>query len=160
MAEEKKVQVIERTRKEDVEGFYELACANSGLNFVVKKIENRIRAIPNGYRDARLCLTLMDKLVMGVLETFTLDKKITIARQIKALRYQVYTGPMASKPPDMVYIHMDDLTALVDNAHEVCKLCAHPERCKTCKLGKALDRALIYERKDGSWQDVDVDGMG
>ena len=152
-----------KVRKADLESFYELLASRSGLIDAVKAMEDRIKAVPNGFRDIKCAIKMLEKLIDALLETFPAEKRITLLKNMRSIRYKIYCGPMATKDPDMAYIQVDDLDELCDRAHECCKLCLHANRCNTCALGKAFDRSLLYERRGGSWQDVDVarlDEMG
>ena len=118
----------------------------------------RFKAVPNGYRNARLIFSLLNKLIDDVLLTFPVEKLESMQRMLPHMKFQIHCGPSVSKiNNDEVIISEKNLDALVLAAHDgKCKLCID-QNCKRCKLGKALDGLCCYDREDGSWATIDIE---
>ena len=117
-----------------------------------------MRAIPNGWRDLRLCRTLLDKLVVNLVGTLQPEKLKAMKRMLPRMKFKVICGTHATKTQDdETILASEDLDALVRFAHEAnCKMCMETN-CRACKLGKALDSVLTYDRNESSWAAIDID---
>ena len=122
-------------------------------------MENRIRAVPNGWRDVKMICSRLDHLVNDLCQTYPLEKMVSIQRMLPHMKYKVQCGVTASNlKEDENLIASDDLDTISIYAHEQCKLCIDQD-CSKCKLGRTFDRIFMHDRDDGSWAHVDFDRM-
>ena len=122
------------------------------------KFLQRIKAVPNGYRNARLIFVLLNNLLDDVLLTFPAEKLESMQRMLPHMKFKILCGVSASKVDnDSVVLSEKNLDALVLAAHDgKCKLCID-QNCSRCALGKALDGLCSYDREDGSWATIDIE---
>lgn len=122
------------------------------------KFLQRIKAVPNGYRNARLIFVLLNNLIDDVLLTFPAEKLESMQRMLPHMKFKILCGVSASKVDnDSVVISEKNLDTLVLAAHDgKCKLCIE-QNCSRCALGKALDGLCCYDREDGSWATIDIE---
>ena len=122
-------------------------------------MENRIRAVPNGWRDIKMICARLDSLVNDLCQTYPLEKLVSIRRMLPHMKYKVQCGVAASNlKEDENLIASDDLDTISIYAHEQCKMCIDQD-CSKCKLGKTFDRIFMHDRDDGSWAHVDFDRL-
>lgn len=138
-----------RLRQEETDGIVFMLCSVTRLRAIQKAMEDRLRSIPNGWRDIRMVETVMDKLVGKLLETVPTDKLITMRRLLPDTRVHIAYFRQVGKGKDEVTgIHEKDLNLLTLAAHDaICKLC--DGNCDRCDLGKVFDRFLFTERDKG-----------
>lgn len=139
---------------EQIRGCY---AAWKQLELLEKAQERRIRAIPGGWRDLKLCRTLLKKLADNMVRTLQQEKRDVLARTTGRMYFKVWCGPEAiSVTPDEVILLQKELTTLVESAHEgMCKMCLQTN-CRACKLGKTLDSVLSMDRGDRQWSMIDL----
>lgn len=126
------------------------------MQIVADGIPERIAAVNDEDLISRILVDTA-KLADDLLTTYPAEKQQTMARQAGHLRIKLEAtaAPIGTKGHTLIDIGV--LGTLIDNAHEQCKLCAHPERCNTCRLGKTFDRCCPEERRKGeSWADINV----
>lgn len=120
---------------------------------------NRVKSIPNGWRDLRMLRSMLEKLVNAIMWTIPNEKIEGVARTVQRMRYSVTQGKAATKPNanKEQIVSSWEIDALVEAAHEnKCRLCAG-DNCGQCKLGKALDNLVAYDRDGGSWSMIDIE---
>lgn len=153
---DKKLPTI-RANSKELNQIFTMFAAAQELEHTEKTMERRVRAIPNGWRNLRLCRTLLDKLVVDMVGTLQPEKIAAMRRMLPKMRFKVICGPTATNPePNQAILAMDELDTLVYYAHEAnCKMCVEPH-CKRCKLGKTLDSVLTYDRNEDPWSVIDI----
>lgn len=147
---------IIRANGRDVDLIFGLHAAGQELRRAEKEAEKRIRAIPNGWRDLRLIITKLDKLLDGLHLTVQPEKRQTMQRMAPRMRFRVWCGQEAVKTaPNEVVITKNEMGTLLTYAWEgTCTLCIE-QRCDRCPLGKTLDSVLSVDRNRGSWAAFD-----
>lgn len=148
-----------RVKTEEVTLAFGLMAGLQDIKKAEKAMERRFRAIPNGWRNLRMIESVYSKLIDDLLQTYPLEKLISMERMLPHMKYKVTCGATASKINDDECIITEvNLNNLCLFAHEQCKLCVD-QNCKRCKLGKTLDSILCYDREDYSWANIDLEGM-
>lgn len=154
----KELPVI-RANKDHINALFGMFAAINELEKAQNTMENRIRSVPNGWRDIKLVCVKLDHLVNDLCQTYPLEKLVSIRRMLPHMKYKVQCGVAASNlNEDENLIASDDLDTIAIFAHEQCKLCIE-QNCSKCKLGKTFDRIFMYDRDDGSWAHVDFDRL-
>ena len=148
---------IERLHSEEVTGLYSLFAISQELINVRKRLEKRLRRIPNAWRDIAMLQTVTDKVLMRVLETMPTEKLAALRRNMKHMAYRIYLTKPLQIPEDECLINAHNLTTLLKSAHEYrCVACDN--NCNTCDLGKTMDQIMVQTRKRGeSWSWIDID---
>lgn len=154
---EKRLPTI-RANSKELDQIFTMFAAAQELEHTEKTMERRVRAIPNGWRNLRLCRTLLDQLVVDMVGTLQPEKIAAMKRMLPRVKFKVICGPNATRvEEDEVVLTTKDLDVLVHYAHEAnCKMCLDGN-CKQCKLGKTFDGMMTYDRNDGSWSTIDID---
>ena len=111
-----------------------------------QRMETRLKMIPNGWRDLKMMFQRIDWLCVKLMETIPEEKRETLAVQMQGIHYKIYTHMDAAPPKDYALVNTSQYDTVCIAAHEQCMLCGHPERCKSCQLGKALDAHLPFSR--------------
>lgn len=143
-----------RANSETINRLYSVYAAAQTLGEIEATEEKRVRAIPNGWRDLRLCHTLLDRLAKDMKSTLPPEKVASVNRMAPRMHFRVWCGREAVKTtPDEVVLAEKDLNALVTYARKECSMCVE-QRCGQCPLGKALDHVLTYDRNGGSWANI------
>ena len=122
-----------------------------------EEMPERLRSIPNGWRDIRMVETVLDKLVGNLLDTIPLEKLQTLKMLMPDTRVHVtYTRQIGKGKDHVSGIATKDLDMLMAAAHDgVCKLC--DGNCDRCDLVKVFDRFMNTTREKGeSYTFVDV----
>lgn len=150
--ENKKQTPTIRMRSGDFDDILSVGAALSEMEVVGARMEQRFRAIPNGWRDLRCSVSLMSRLLDGLMETVPPEKRPSLARAARKMRFRSVIGPQAAAnpTPEWVPILLDDLNVMTLAAREKCSVCMD-WRCDRCPLGKALDHMLRYDRNGQSW---------
>lgn len=141
----------------DLERIRGVYAAWKELELLEKAQERRIKTIPGGWRDLKLCRTLLKKLADNMVRTLQPEKRGTVQRMGTRMFFRVWTGPEAIKTtPDEVVLLNKELDAIIEAAHDnACKMCMQTN-CRSCKLGKALDNVLSMDRGDRCWSHIDL----
>lgn len=144
-----------RANRHDIDCIFGLFAGIQEWENAGQTMERRVRVIPNGWRDYKLLLHLMDRLTVSLVSTLPTEKLVSVKRMLPRMQYKVICGSQACETrKDECIVAMDDLDTLADAAHEQCKLCVE-QNCNRCHLGKTLDRLLTYDRDGRSWANVD-----
>lgn len=120
---------------------------------------NRVKSIPNGWRDLRMLRAILEKLVNAIMWTIPAEKVEGVARTVQRMRYSITQGKAATRPDDNreQIVNAWEIDALVHAAHQYrCRLC-DGANCGQCQLGKALDNLVAYDRNGGSWSMIDIE---
>lgn len=149
-----------KTGRDGFNMIFRVYAAAHALATCEKIEERRFRAIPNGWRNLRLCRTLLDRLADDLVMTVPPEKLPGMMRMVKHMKYKVVCGPEASQMnTDECVIREVDLNALCKAAHEKCEMCIDGN-CSTCALGKTFDAVMMYDRDGGSWSNVNFNRDG
>lgn len=153
--EERMALPTRRCNRKNIDAFYMLAAGYNSLLNAAENLEPHIRLVPNGWRDFKMMLSRMEKLLQCTVHTFEPEKQKSIGKQINHLRVKTVFGPEAHKDPEMFMLPTEDLAILVYAATQDCKIhmCASGD-CAQCKLGKVLDSASFVSRGDRAWWEV------
>ena len=150
---------IIRANREHINALFGLFAAVQEMEKAQNAMENRFRAVPNGWRDIRMLQKRLDSLISDLCNTYPLEKLVSIRRMLPHMKYKVQCGVAASNlREDENLIASDDLDTISIYAHEQCKLCIDQD-CSRCRLGRTFDRIFMYDRDEGSWANVDFDRM-
>lgn len=141
----------------DLERIRGVYAAWKELEILENAQEKRIRSIPGGWRDLKLCRTLLKKLADNMVLTLQPEKRGAVQRMGKKMFFRVWCGTEAIKTtPDEVVVLNSELDAIINAAHEnACRMCMQTN-CRACKLGKALDSVLSMDRGSRSWSAIDL----
>lgn len=124
-----------------------------------EQMKKRFKAIPNGWRDLRMIEAVLSRLIDDILQTYPLEKLVSMQRMLPHMKYRLQCGATASKlNEDECIILEKDLDTLSIYAHEQCKLCFNQD-CKRCPLGKVLDGIIAEDRDGRSWANIDLEAM-
>ena len=119
----------------------------------------RVKSIPNGWRDLRMLRAILEKLVNAIMWTIPAEKVEGVARTVTRMRYSVTQGKAVTRPNENneQIVAAWEIDALVAAAHQYrCRLC-DGTNCSKCKLGKALDNLVAFDREGGSWSMLDIE---
>lgn len=144
--------IIPRCNADQMNAALLLFSCKNGIAQVMKDIPQRVDAA--GIReDLEQVGTILTKAMNALVDTYPEEKREAMERLKQSLLLMMTTS--RSKAPGYTELRADVLDTLVTSAHENCKLCTHPHKCNTCKLGKALDKSTPEERgPGGSWADI------
>lgn len=148
-----------RANREHINALFAMFASVQELEKAQEVMENRIRAVPNGWRQVRLASVTINNLVDDLCKTFPVEKLVSINRMLPHMRYKVQCGVSASSLKENEnLIESDDLDTIALFAHEQCKLCID-QNCSQCKLGRVFDRIFMHDRGDGSWAHEDFERL-
>lgn len=150
-----------RIRESDLMELFKLYASWDAIEKICddETFAKRVRTIPGGWRDLRMLRSKLENLVNALMWTIPGEKIEGVARTVKRMRYSVTQGPIASRPTDNreQVVNAWEIDALVSAAHKnKCRLC-DGANCGQCKLGKALDNLVAYDREGGSWSLIDIE---
>lgn len=138
--EKKKLPVITPNARELLNIEF-LAGLDAQLAQGEKILKDRIKQIPNGWRDFRLAMSAIERVLDAVYETLP-EKTMRHMRRLGQLGQVIIRPKPAIKMPDDVHIvAADDLKMLINRAIEnECAMCVRdlPGQ-KGCKLRKCLE---------------------
>lgn len=146
--------IKKRMSSDGTKALWELYAAYTVLYEAYDNKELRVDQVPNGRRDIRMIAKRLDSIIAGIERTIPDERMATLLKQRPYMRFGVRFGQEVSRQKDMTLIPSDLLYAVLIAAHEMCKLCTDPDRCKSCDLGKAFDSALDVDRMGRSWLTV------
>lgn len=86
----KPIPVI-RSNRHDINRMMGIFAAINEFELCEKEMENRIRAIPNGWRDMRLIDRKLTDIINGLVQTFPQEKMISLRRMIPGMAYKPIT---------------------------------------------------------------------
>ena len=146
---------IVRVNSDSIQRLYSLFAAAQCLGELEATEEKRIRVIPGGWRDLRLCHTLLDKLAKNMKYTMPPEKRARVDSMAPRMRFRTWCGHEAIKTtPEEVVVAEKELDVLVEYAWNECSMCIE-QRCSQCRLGKVFDGVMDYDRNGDSWADID-----
>lgn len=122
--------------------------ANNALEQTHKQLEQRVRLIPGGWRDLKLIMSVLDKLMGAVLRTIPQKKLVQIraelSRTVCEIKLQSVTGGL-SDDKLLTVVPQGALETVVNESMSMKCFCC--ERCdyKRCELFKAIDSLYNYD---------------
>ena len=148
-----------RARKDEIDCAFGLLASLQEMQKAEETMERRFRAIPYGWRNIRMMKSVMSKTIDDLLQTYPIEKLVSMQRMMPHMRYKIHYGATASKmDADECIVKEDNLNTLCVFAHEQCKLCIDQD-CRRCKLGKTFDSVLMDDRDGRSWANIDIGRM-
>ena len=155
---EKNLPVV-RTNKKDIDRIFGMMAGLQELVCASEEMEKRFRVIPYGWRDLKMCIAVMRKLIDNVVLTVPPEKLLSMQRMLPRMKFKLICGVQPSKMgEDECVISMKDADTLCYYAHEQCKFCVE-QKCARCPLAKVLDSVMTYDRNGVSWASVDLEAM-
>lgn len=121
--------------------------AKNALEQTSKDIERRMRLIPGGWRDFRMLVAVLDKLLMGVLRTVPQKKLLAIRAELSRTICEVHMqGVTRPKDDDLLtVVPQGALERVIGEAvHFRCFGCERSDY-KRCELFKAIDALYHYD---------------
>lgn len=151
---------IIRANKDHIESLFGLFAAVSEFEKAYSTMPNRFAVIPNGNRNIKMMMAVLDNTVQDLCCTLPTEKLVSIKRMLPHMHYKVHFGATVSQiGKDECIIQSQDLDVITQYAHEQCKFCVD-QNCRKCKLGKVFDRIYTHDRgDDGSWAYVNLEWM-
>lgn len=147
---DKPIPVI-RANSDTLNLLFEMHAACQTLKTFEQTQEARVKAIPNGWRDLRLCKTLLYRLRDNLRLTLQPEKRSAMDRMGPRMRFKTWCGKQAIETgPDEAVLETKELKTLLKYAHKECEICIE-QRCNQCKLGKTFDSVLAFDRDGRSW---------
>ncbi len=151
-----------RMRSGEMDGLFALFATLQEIEGIKSDMRDRLKAVPNGYRDIRLIEVTLTRLLQDLVMTIPSEKLRSIRRMLPMMRYKVYFyGSISQMQDDATAIDSKDLAALCRMVHGwYCVLC--DENCDHCKHGiaKIFDRILKVDREKGqSYSSMDFSEM-
>lgn len=121
--------------------------SQNSLILAQKDIENRIRAIPDGWRDFRLVYSVLEKLLVKLLRTVPSQKLISMKRELKDTYCEVkLKGAVGPLEGDLLrVVPQKDLETVINAATDIqCFAC---DRCdyKKCTLYQSIQAMYHYD---------------
>jgi len=109
------------------------------------EIEKRLKKIPNGWRDAKLIMTLADRLLDKVLLTIPREKLDQIKMELNHTFLEVTVKNCISGTPKghtYTYVETETLERVTDKAMEIsCAFCQNRgKEVRDCQLRKDIER--------------------
>lgn len=148
-----------RANKATIDRIFGMYAGLQELEQAANEMEKRFRAIPNGWRDLKLCIKVLNKLLDGVIATVPPEKFVAMKRMLPRMHFKLVCGPQASEAgSDECIISVQEANVLSHYAHEYCKMCFE-NNCNNCLLGKTLDSVMTYDRDGSSWASVSLAKM-
>ena len=122
--------------------------AKNALEQTHNQLERRVRTIPGGWRDFRLLMTLVDKLLGAVLRTIPQKKLLQIRAELSRTVCEIKVQGVAGNLSDDKLLRMVPQGALETVVNESMSMkCFACERCdyKRCELFKAIESLYNYD---------------
>ena len=135
--------------------FLYLSASLSDVLDAKDEMEERIRLIPNGWRDWCLLASTFQRMLGRLRDTYEPVKRAQMQRTADRMHHKLVVGAQASHEEDQYIICAHDLGVLLVGASSKCDLCmGKPSDCNRCALGKTLDGVSFVSRQDRAWWEV------
>lgn len=117
-----------------------VACLDKQLSNAEKHLKDRLKGIPNGWRDFRLVAKTTERLLDKLYDTVPDKTKLHMQRMEEFGQVIIRPNPAIKLPGDVQVVLLDDLLMLVNTTiASECAVCLKDSReQKKCKLRKAL----------------------
>lgn len=149
-----------RTNRRELDRILGMCACLQELECAGKEMEKRFRAVPNGWRDLRLIVSKLSKLLDDILLTVPPEKLAAMQRMMPRMKFKLVCGPQASQAGnDECILSSADANILCNFAHEYCTVCSNDSACNQCPLGKVMDNILTYDRDGRSWAFVNFSAL-
>lgn len=146
-----------RANKDDINCAFGLIASLQEIKKAERAMPRRFRAIRNGWRNVRMIETVLSNMIDDLLQTYPLEKLVSMQRMMPHMTFNLHCGVSASKLNEHQCIVTEkDLDTLAIFAHDQCKLCID-QQCSRCPLGKAFDSILTEDRDGRSWANIDIE---
>lgn len=147
-----------RMRPGEMDGLFALFATLQEIEGVKSDMRERLKSVPNGYRDIRLVEVTLTKLLTELVKTVPEEKLYAIRKQLPRMKYKVYfNGTVSQMMDNATAIDARDLAYLCYLVHDWhCFLCE--DNCDYCKkrIAMIFDRVLKTDREKGqSYADID-----
>lgn len=100
------------------------------------------RRVKNGYRDMRMALTVLNKLLRNVMDTVPAEQQMTVLRHMKISEIKIATKDVTGRTEDDWLLSRDDIAQLVNAATEKCLMCDNTTG-KGCELARLIDELPV-----------------
>lgn len=148
-----------RVNAEQYRNIYGLYAGLRQFEKAEEMLGRQVGAIPNGKRDLHMLLAVGRKLADHIVATVPEEKRDAVKRQIPHTHFDILITPrMSMVEKYQVVVDAKEMNTALYFAHEQCKFCVDGN-CRSCKLGKTLDRMMTYDREGKSWANVDFGCM-
>lgn len=153
---------ITRARQSEIDYLVYMMCSLSKFTEDADQVEKRIKSIPNGWRDMRMIISVLQSLVEKMLRTLPMEKRETLYRLVPDIRYTISYHKRVGRADEPISgIYTKDLDILCWATHEyLCKLC--DGKCQQCDIGKAFDRMIGTDREENesySFKELEDSGI-
>lgn len=149
-----------RTNRRELDRILGMCACLQELECAGEEMEKRFRAIPNGWRDLRLVISKLSRLLDDILMTVPPEKLAAMQRMMPRMKFKLVCGPQFSEAGNNdCILSSKDANILCNFAHEYCIVCSNDSACNRCPLGKVLDSILTYDRDGKSWAYVNFDAI-
>lgn len=147
---------IMRMNKGELNAFFCVCAGLDALEDFIEQYPARLRAIPGGWRDAKMINAVLLKLLRHIRQTIPPEKRAGVDLTMQHMKYKLKLDPTAAQEKDAMIISQLSLDALVLSAHEnKCRICGE-DTCAGCPLCKALDNVLAFDRDGRSWATINI----
>ena len=123
-----------------------LGVANQIISNACKDAEQRVRMVPNGWRDLKMLRAVLDKLLNKIMDTMPAEQVRAYAHSLHDASFTVGVKCRAvdnetlRQQEHAMYLSLYALNALGDAAREHCMMCnLDPHGQAKCPLRKAFD---------------------
>lgn len=148
-----------RTNRNDINRIFGMYAGLQELDEARQEMEGRFRSIPNGWRNLKMVISVLDKLLSDIMMTVPPEKLSSMSRMLPRMRFRVSCGVQASElDSEECIIAQRDADVLCTFAHEHCMMCLDGD-CNRCPLGKTLDSIMTYDRDGQSWSMVSLSSV-
>ena len=105
-------------------------------------LRDRLKLIPNGWRDYRLAVTRLERVLDAIYATLLTRTLLHMQRLCQCGQIIIRPKPAIRLPDDVQIVNTDDLRMLINAAISAeCAMCVNDAAGqKSCKLRKALER--------------------
>ena len=140
----------------EIDAYNDLTACTSQLIWGSEPLEKRLKEnTKTGWRDLRLAISRLSAVIQMIGDTIPMEKRRQLRRTAEHCRVKLIYGPEAAKDPEMHLIRTEDFGVIMYAALEQCQICmGSGDQCRTCQLGKALDRTSWVSRGSKAWWQV------
>lgn len=129
---------------------YQELCALVGtIGHLSKKLEKRLKAVPGGWRDARMLDAVSASLITRLCDTIPIEKLLAIRREIDHTQVYIRTKPdyCQRSLDNITYVREDALDDLVQHVMNLdCYLCEkNHAQSKQCPLRKTIENLYHFD---------------
>lgn len=151
---------IPRTRMNYAEytAFLELGALVGTIEGLSKRLEKRLRAVPGGWRDARMLDSVTASLLTRLCETIPLEKLLAIRKELDHTQVIIRTRPdyAAQSRDSVTYVNEEALDRLVQRVMDFeCHMCDRSRaEAKRCQVRKDIEGIYHFGLNVGKADDA------